>query len=128
MTGNLLPTIEAEQQRRQRIELLLENIREAVGQLASASAEVLASTTQQAAGAQEQAAAVTETVATVDEVTQTSEQASQRAKGLGDAVQKTVQVGQAGRRDVDDSITALQKVQEQVGTTAENILSLAEQA
>ncbi len=80
MTGNLRSTIEAEQQRRQRIEQLIENIREAVGQLTSSSAEVLASATQQAAGAREQAAAVTETVATVDEVTQTSEQSTQRAR------------------------------------------------
>ncbi len=50
MTGNLRSTIEAEQKRRQRIEQLIENIREAVGQLTSSSAEVLASATQQAAG------------------------------------------------------------------------------
>jgi methyl-accepting chemotaxis protein len=106
----------------------LDAVREAVGQLASSSAEVLASTTQQAAGAQEQAAAVSETVATVDEVMQTSEQAAQRARGLGEAVQRALQVGQAGRKVVDDSITALAKVQEQVETTAENILALAEQA
>ena len=106
----------------------LEGIREAVGQLTASSAEVLASTTQQAAGAQEQSAAVTETVATVDEVTQTSEQATQRAKGLGDAVQRALQVGQAGRKVTEDSIAALSKVQEQVETTAQNILALAEQA
>ena len=128
MTGNLRTTIEAEQQRRKRIEQLIENIREAVGQLTSASAEVLASATQQAAGAREQAAAVTETVATVDEVTQTADQATQRAKGLGDAVQKALQVGQSGRKAAEDSIAALTRVQEQVEATAENILALAEQA
>ena len=106
----------------------VEGIRAAVGQLASASTEILATTTQQAAGAQEQAAAVSETVATVDEVTQTSDQASQRARGLGEAVGRALQVGQAGRKVVDDSIAALARVQEQVETTAQNILALAEQA
>jgi methyl-accepting chemotaxis protein len=103
-------------------------IREAVGRLSSTSAEILAGTTQQAAGAQEQAAAVTETMTTVDEVTQTSEQGAQRAKGVGETVQRTMEVGQAGRKAVEESIAATNKVKEQVESTAENILLLAEQA
>ncbi len=128
MTANLRATIEAEQKRRQRIERLLESVREAVNQLTSASSEILATTTQQAAGAQEQAAAVTETVATVDEVTQTSDQATQRARGMGEAVGRALQVGQSGRQVVEESIAALARVQEQVEATARNILALAEQA
>jgi methyl-accepting chemotaxis protein len=106
----------------------LEAIRGAVSRLSSASAEILASTSQQAAGAQEQAAAVAQTVTTVDEVTQTAEQSALRARGVGDAVQRTVNSSRAGRKAVEDSIAALGIVQEQVETTAENILSLAEQA
>lgn len=103
-------------------------IREAVGKLTSTSAELLAGTTQQAAGAQEQAAAVSETTATVDEVTQTSEQSAQRAKGVGEAVQRTVEIGHTGRKVVSESVAATNKVKEQVELTAENILTLAEQA
>jgi methyl-accepting chemotaxis protein len=103
-------------------------IREAVGKLTSTSAELLAGTTQQAAGAQEQAASVAETTATVDEVTQTSEQGAQRAKGVGEAVQRTVEIGHAGRQAVSESLSATNKVKEQVELTAENILTLAEQA
>jgi methyl-accepting chemotaxis protein len=103
-------------------------IREAVGKLTSTSAELLAGTTQQAAGAQEQAAAVAETTATVDEVTQTSEQSAQRAKGVGEAIQRTVDIGQTGRKAVSESVAATNKVKEQVELTAENILTLAEQA
>jgi methyl-accepting chemotaxis protein len=103
-------------------------VREAVARLSSASAEILASTSQQATGAQEQAASVSQTVSTVDEVTQTSEQAVQRAKGVGEAVARTLEVGQNGRKTVEDSIAALGSVKEQVETTAENILALAEQA
>jgi PAS domain S-box-containing protein len=107
---------------------VLAAVREAVAQLSSASAEILTSTQQQAAGAQEQAAAVTETVATVEEVTQTAEQAAQRAKGVGEAVQHTLEVGRVGRKTVEESITALENVREQVEATAETILALAEQA
>jgi methyl-accepting chemotaxis protein len=106
----------------------VEAIQEAVGRLASASAEILASTTQQAAGAQEQATAVAQTVATVDEVIQTAEQAAQRARGVGEAVTRTLEVGQAGRRSVEDSIASLAALREQVEGTAGNILALAEQA
>jgi methyl-accepting chemotaxis protein len=105
-----------------------EAMREAANQLSAASAEILASTTEQAAGAQEQAAAVTETMSTVDEVTQTSDQAAQRAKAVGESVQRTLEIGKAGRKVVDDSLGAMETVKEKVETTAENILMLAEQA
>lgn len=103
-------------------------VRAAVEQLASASAEILAGTTQQASGAQEQAAAVTQTMSTVNEVTQTAEQAAQRAKSVGESVQRNLDVGKAGRKAVDDSLVAMDAVKEKVEATAENILTLAEQA
>jgi methyl-accepting chemotaxis protein len=107
---------------------LLDNIREAVGQLSSASAELLSGTTEQAAGAQEQAAAVSQTVATVDQVTQTADQSAQRAKGVGESIQRTLEVGKAGRKAVEDSLAAMAAVKEQVEATARSILLLAEQA
>jgi PAS domain S-box-containing protein len=106
----------------------LENVNEAVSRLATTSTEILAIAQQQAAGAEEQASAVAETVATVDQVTQTAAQAAQRAKGVGEAVSRTQEIGQMGRQAVDDSIAALEKLKEQVESTAENILMLAEQA
>jgi methyl-accepting chemotaxis protein len=105
-----------------------EGFREAVSRLASAGGEILASTAQHAAGAQEQAAAVAQTVTTVDEVTQTAEQAAQRARGVGEAVGRTAEISQSGRKVVEDSITALAVLKEQVEATAGNILALAEQA
>jgi methyl-accepting chemotaxis protein len=109
-------------------ESLLETIREAVNRLSSATAQILASTNEQAAGAQEQAAAVSQTVATVDQVAQTAAQGAQRAKGVGEAVQHALEVGQTGRRAIEDSISALDRLKEQVESTAQNILMLAEQA
>ncbi len=104
------------------------NIQDVVSRLSSAGAEILASTAQQAAGAQEQAAAVSQTVATVDQVSQTSQQAARQAKGVGEAVEHTLEVGTTGRAAVEDSIAALGKLKEQVEATAESILALAEQA
>jgi PAS domain S-box-containing protein len=106
----------------------LESVNEAVARLASTSTQILASTQQQAAGAQEQASAVAQTVTTVEEVAQTASQAAQRAKGVGEAVQRTAEIGQMGKKAVDDAIAALEKLKDQMEATAENILMLAEQA
>jgi methyl-accepting chemotaxis protein len=103
-------------------------LRQGVSQLSSASSEILASTTQQTAGAQEQAAAVSQTVATVDEVTQTSEQSATRARTVVELMHRTVEIGKAGGKALEDSITAQHRVKEQVEATAESILALAEQA
>jgi methyl-accepting chemotaxis protein len=100
----------------------------AVGNLAAAASEILAATTQLASGSQEQAAAVTETVSTVDEVTQTSDQAAQRSKAVSEAAQRSVEVGKAGRRAIDETVTVMGKVKEQSESIAEGILGLAEQA
>ena len=72
--------------------------------------------------------AVAQTVTTVDQVAQTAAQAAQRARGVGEAVSRTQEIGQKGRQAVDDSIAALEKLEEQVESTAESILMLAEQA
>ncbi|WP_422929895.1 methyl-accepting chemotaxis protein [Singulisphaera sp. PoT] len=131
MTGDLrssMVNVEVEKASRERVENLLGSIREAVARLTSATTEILASTSQQASGAQEQAAAITETVSTVDEITQTAAQAAERAKGVGDSVQRTIQIGKAGRDAVESSITAMNQLKERVESTAENILMLAEQA
>ena len=57
-----------------------------------------------------------------------AEQAVQRAKNVGDAVLRTLEIGKSGRKVVDDSLLAMETVKEKVETTAENILTLAEQA
>jgi PAS domain S-box-containing protein len=106
----------------------VESIRQTVARLSSVSSELLAGTRQQAAGAQEQAAAVSQTVATVDQVTQTSEQAAHRARGVGESVQRNLEIGKAGRQAIEESLAAKRRVQDQVEATAESILSLAEQA
>jgi methyl-accepting chemotaxis protein len=107
---------------------IINPVREAVARLASTSAELLAGTVQQAAGTQEQAAAVAQTVTSVDEVTQTSEQAAQRARGVSEAMKRNLEIGKAGRKASEESLVAKRRVQEQVESTAENILALAEQA
>jgi PAS domain S-box-containing protein len=123
ITRDLTERKQAEEERAK-----LFDIKEVAARLSSASAQILSGTAQQTAGVQAQAAAVAQTVTTVDEVAQTAEQAAQRARGVGEAVARTLEVGQNGRKAVEDSIAALGVIREQVEATAENILALAEQA
>jgi len=106
----------------------LSSIRGATARLSSTSAELTAITAQQASGAREHASFVAQVVATVEEVAQTSSQAARRAQDVGDNVQNNLDVGKAGCKVVEDSISALELVREQVEMTAENILDLAKQA
>jgi methyl-accepting chemotaxis protein len=103
-------------------------VNKAVSALTSASTEILAGTTQQAAGMREHSSAVTETVTTVDEVLQTTEQAAQRAQVVSESSQRAAQAGLAGRKAVEESVTAMGLVKQQSGSIAESILKLAEQA
>ena len=96
--------------------------------IASSSAQILAATTEQAAGTNESMAAVTETVATVDEVAQTAVQSTQRARAVADAAQRAADGGRAGRKAVDDAVSAMRLVQTQVEAMATGIVALAEQA
>jgi methyl-accepting chemotaxis protein len=121
-------SVDTERAARTQVERLLESTREAAARLSTAAAEILATTKQQAAGVEEQAAAVAEVVTTVDSVAQTAEQAAERARGVSDAVQRTVEIGTAGRQAVEDSVAAMAAVKHQIESTAETIVTLAEQA
>ena len=131
MTESLSTTTvsaDTEKRARARIEGLLQTISETAANLVSSTAEILAGTTQQAAGAQEQAAAVAQTVTTVNQVVQTSEQAAERARAVADISHRSLDYSRTGRKVVEDSIVVMTTVKEQVESSAESILILAEQA
>jgi methyl-accepting chemotaxis protein len=102
-------------------------IRDTASKLSSAAAEILATNSQQAAGATQQAAAVSETTSTVQEVRQTAEQSADRARLVSEMVQDSTGVAGQGLRAVQDTVTGMDSVKEQVGSIAETILSLSEQ-
>ncbi|MFP2933940.1 methyl-accepting chemotaxis protein [Pyxidicoccus sp. 3LG] len=106
----------------------LRTVAEFVNQLAGASSEILASTTEQVASAQEQGSAVTETVSTIEEITKTSEEAAGRARAVSDSARHAEEVGRSGRRAVEEAVSSMGTVREQVESIASRILALAEQA
>ncbi len=127
MVGTLRTTIQTETQSRARIDEILRSTRAAVGQLGSTGTQLLNSTREQAVGAEKQADAVTRIVATVEEVTHTARDAANRAAGVGKTVQRTIEIGNAGRKAVDESVSALNGVRKQVEQTAQNMMALVQQ-
>lgn len=102
-------------------------LRENIVQLASSSAEILSTTSQVAAGAAETAAAVSETTATVEEVKQTALTTSQKAKYVSDSAQKVSNISEAGRKSVEEVISGMNRIQEQMESIAESIMQLSKQ-
>ena len=127
MVGALRTTIQTESQSRARLDAILTSTRAAVGQLGGTSVQLIESTREQAAGAEKQAGAVARVVATVEEVTQTARDAAARATRVGKTVQRTLEIGNTGRQAVDESVSALNGVRQQVEQTAQNLVALVQQ-
>jgi methyl-accepting chemotaxis protein len=103
-------------------------IREVVNVLISIAGEILAATTQVASGAVETATAVSQTTTTVEEVKQTAEVSSQKAKYVSESAKKTVQVSQDGRQAVENAISGMQHIHDQMESVAASIVRLSEQS
>ncbi|MBK6535386.1 MAG: methyl-accepting chemotaxis protein [Deltaproteobacteria bacterium] len=108
--------------------VMMGRLNEAVAALSGATSEIMATTQEQSASATESAAAVTETVATVDEVTQTSQQTASHASAVATASRRSLEVSASGRQAVDETVGAMALVKRQVGSIADRILALSEQA
>jgi methyl-accepting chemotaxis protein len=94
--------------------------------LASASAEILASTQQQAASTGEQAAAVQQTTITMEEVTQSGAQISERAKQVAASAEATASASHAGLQAMENTTRTMEGIGEQAEAVAENVVSLSE--
>lgn len=106
----------------------IRNISEGVNVLGSAAAEISTSTTQLAATAAQTAAAISETTTTVEELKQTAIVASQKAKSVAESSQKSAQVAQGGRKAVDDTVAAINRIREQMESIADRMVRLKEQS
>jgi len=106
----------------------IHEILEGVNVLASSSTEILASTTQIASGSSETAAAISETSTTVEEVRQAAQLSSQKAKNLSDSAQHVAQVSQGGQKSVEDTISGMSHIRDQMVTIEQAVVRLSEQS
>jgi len=106
----------------------IKDIIEGVNLLGSTASEILASTTQVASGATETASAISETTTTVEEVRQAVQQSSQKASRVSENAQQVVQVTQYGQKAVDETISGMHEIQNQMEAVANTIVRLSEQS
>jgi len=103
-------------------------LREAIGQISSSSAEILAMTSQVGSGAAETATAVGETTTTVEEVKQAAQVSSQKAKYVSETAQRSAQVSQIGKKSVDETVERMNRIRGQMESIAETVVQLSEQS
>lgn len=107
---------------------IMNDISESVNLLASSSSEILAATTQVASGSSETATAISETTTTVEEVRQAAQLSSQKASRVSESAQQVVQITQAGQKAVDETVSGMHTIQNQMEVVANTIVRLSEQS
>ncbi len=107
---------------------ITKDILEAVNLLGSSASEILAATTQVASGAAETATAISETTTTVEEVRQAAQLSSQKASRVSENAQQVVIVNQTGQKAVDETISGMHNIQNQMESVANTIVRLSEQS
>jgi methyl-accepting chemotaxis protein len=110
------------------LKAMTKEIQEGVNMLASSSSQILSLTTQVAASSAETATATSETTTTMEEVKQTSRQMSCRAAAVSETAQSAAGVSETGRKSVEDTISGMGKIKEQMDVVANNIVKLSEQS
>ncbi len=115
-------------QRTAELSNLIGEVRETVNVLASSSTEILAATTQVATGTAETATAISETSTTVEEVQQASKQSSLKAKNVADNAQRLALVFQNGQKAVEETISGMNRIREQMDSIAQTVIRLSEQS
>jgi len=134
LTGSIVPQSEKDLlgnaflQMLTNLRRIMKDILESVNLLASSSSEILAATTQVASGAAETASAITETTTTVEEVRQAAQLSSQKAGRVSENAQQISQVTQAGQKAVDETISGMHEIQNQMESVANTIVRLSEQS
>ena len=98
-----------------------------VQNLSSATSEILAATQEQAAMASEQAAGVSQTSSTVDQARQMARQNSQRTDQVALMARESIKEADLGLEAVQQTLSGVNRIKDQVGSIAENILALSEQ-
>ncbi len=106
---------------------VLMEVKETVNILVSSSNQILAATTQVASGTSETATAISETTTTVEEVQQAAKQSAGKAKNVADSAQRVAQVSQNGQKAVEETVTVMNRVRQQMDSIAQTVVRLSEQ-
>ncbi len=106
----------------------IQQIIEGVNVLASSGSEIMASVSQLTSGAAETATSVSETTTTVEEVKQTAEVTNQKAKHVSELGQKTAEIARTGLKSIEDTVSGMNRIREQMESIADMVVRLSEQS
>jgi methyl-accepting chemotaxis protein len=104
------------------------SIVEAVAGMSTSSTEIAATVDEHQRVVTQQAAAVNQTTSTVEELSASSRQSAAQAESMAEATKQSLEVTQEGIRLANQVSTSMIVMKQKVGTVAERILRLSEQA
>jgi methyl-accepting chemotaxis protein len=108
--------------------ILNKEIQEGITVLASSVSELMATMAQTASGAQETATSIAETTTTVEEIKQTADITSQKARMMAESAASASAMVESGRESVDETISGMNRIQQQMDSIGETIGQLNEQS
>ncbi len=108
--------------------IMNDELYQGVNVLSAASTEILSVTAQLSSSTAETASAVNETSATVEEVRKTTEVTNQKAKAVAEKSQAVNQVVKNGQASVEEIITGMNHINQQMDSIASNVIRLSEQS
>ena len=108
--------------------VLNKEIQEGISVLSSSVSELMATMAQTASGAQETATSIAETTTTVEEIKQTADITSQKARMMAESAASASTMVESGRESVDETISGMNRIQQQMDSIGETIGQLNEQS
>jgi methyl-accepting chemotaxis protein len=105
---------------------LSSNIRSATSSLKGMVEELQATVAEQGASIQQQASSVAETVATVEELSRSSNEVSATAGSVLSKATQSIETSERGRNAIEQTISSMNDVRDQVQSIAATILDLSE--
>ncbi len=105
-----------------------EELYESVNVLSAASSEILSVTAELSSGTAQTATSVNETSATVEEVRKTTEMTNNKAKTVSEKSMAVSQVAQTGQQSVEEILSGMTHIQQQMESIAGSVVKLSEQS
>jgi len=101
---------------------------ESVNVLSAASSEIMSVTAELSSGTAQTATSVNETSVTVEEVRKTSEMTNNKAKNVAEQSMAVMEVAQTGQQSVDEILSGMTHIQQQMESIAGSVVKLSEQS
>lgn len=104
-----------------------DEVKKAINQITSSSAEIATSMEEQERTASLQAASVNETTTTMDELRASSHQSEEQAKSASQAAQEVLHLAENGNQSVEETVATMVDLKNKVAAIADQIVRLSEQ-